>query len=90
MLFFDYSGSENTLTALDLILIASFLGSLLHVFIEAGRIGESLLQRTLIVMMVALVVWPLGYLLWIGYWPGSFRKWLAKKLKAAHGKASKA
>jgi hypothetical protein len=45
--------------------------SLIHVFMEARRMKESPIG---ICIMVALCFWPIGYLLWIFYWPGTLRR----------------
>jgi hypothetical protein len=56
-------------------IILVFLASLIHVFSESRKdlkVGNPI-RHTL---MVAIVLWPLGYLLWLFYWPGTLRKFL--------------
>jgi len=51
----------------------AFLGSLIHVCRESIRMHDGPARHTL---MVALCGWPLGYLFWVLWWPGTFRRWL--------------
>ena len=55
---------------------ALFVASLIHVFVESLRRRDMAIIHTL---MVALVIWPISYLFWILWWPGSLRKWARKK-----------
>ena len=55
------------------VLLILLIGSLFHVGWESRRIGDSPLRN---ILMVAVCLWPLGYLFWIFYWPGTLRKWL--------------
>ena len=64
--------TENELLTLLWFLV--FLATLIHVFLESKRMKENPFWTTL---MVAVCVWPLGYLFWIFYWPGSVRKKLS-------------
>ena len=60
------------LTTLWLILS---LASLVHVFVQSWRdkrVGYPIRHT----IMVALVLWPVSYLCWILWWPGSLRQWL--------------
>ena len=63
---------KSVVTALWLI---AFLASSAHVFVQSKRdrrVGFPI-RHTL---MVALVVWPISYLCWVLWWPGSLRQWL--------------
>jgi hypothetical protein len=51
----------------------AFLASLVHVCRESIRMRDGPLRHT---VMVALCAWPLGYLGWVLWWPGSLRQWL--------------
>ncbi|PXA05148.1 hypothetical protein DDZ13_04085 [Coraliomargarita sinensis] len=64
-----------------------WLLSLIHVYWEASRLNEPAFRISL---MVAVCFWPLGYLLWVIYWPGNLRRKLQGKgrLKAVPPKAS--
>jgi hypothetical protein len=56
-----------------LLLIAVYVVSLIHVFIQSKNdkhVGYPI-RHTL---MVAIVLWPLGYLFWVLMWPGCLRQ----------------
>lgn len=57
--------------ATSLIFLIIYIATLIHVFIESRRMKDAPIRNTL---MVAICIWPLGYLFWIFYWPGSFWK----------------
>lgn len=50
--------------------------SLVHVYKESKRLKDAPIRN---VLMVAICLWPLGYLLWLFYWPGTLLKWLRGK-----------
>ena len=59
---------------LRLIVVIAYVACLVHVFVESKRdkrVGAPV-RHTL---MNALL-WPLAYLCWILWWPGSLRQWL--------------
>jgi hypothetical protein len=47
--------------------------SLVHVYCESVR-DETIGRPWLHVIMVMVVLWPLSYLLWVLWWPGSLRQ----------------
>ncbi len=65
--------TEAALITSHLLIVPFYIASLVHVFRECQRMHDGAIRHTI---MVALVWWPLGYLLWIIWWPGSFRRWL--------------
>ena len=72
--------------AARLIILGLYVLSLIHVFIQAYRMKENAIMLTL---MVALVIWPIGYILWLLVWPGSLRTWIERTVfsrKALRGK----
>jgi hypothetical protein len=58
---------------LQAISFIAFIVSLVHVCRESLRMHDGPIRHTL---MIALCAWPLGYLCWVFWWPGSFRQWL--------------
>ncbi len=64
--------------AARLIILGLYVLSLIHVFIQAYRMKENAIMLTL---MVALVIWPIGYILWLLVWPGSLRGWVERTLR---------
>jgi len=55
------------------ILIVLYLVNLTHVFMQSKRdkrIGYPIRHT----FMVAIILWPLGYLFWILMWPGNLRQ----------------
>lgn len=72
----DADGRQANTTAVA-VLIVLYFASLVHVFVESMLMRERPLMYTL---MVGIVVWPLGYLLWLMVWPGSLRRIVVKKL----------
>lgn len=50
--------------------------SLVHVFIECRRLKE---HPWGIMLMIAVCVWPLGYLFWLFWWPGNLRRWIFRQ-----------
>ncbi len=63
--------------ALDILTLVLYFASLIHVFIQSRRLHDAPIRHTL---MVALVIWPISYLCWILWWPGSLRHMFAKML----------
>ena len=62
---------------LNLIFGLIYIVTLVHVFLESKRMNDASIRNTL---LVAVCVWPLGYALWIFYWPGTFwRKLTGRK-----------
>ena len=61
-----------------LILFIVYVLSLIHICWESVRLKDYPVRNTL---MVAICFWPLGYLFWIVYWPGSVRRFLSGKAK---------
>ena len=54
-----------------------YLATLVHVFRESKRMNDAPIRNTL---LVALCFWPLPYVFWIFYWPGTFwRKLTGRK-----------
>ncbi len=56
-------------------LLVVYVATLAHVLVESvrdKRVGSPFVH----VFLVAVVAWPLGYLLWILVWPGRLRQWL--------------
>lgn len=50
-----------------------WIASLVHVGIESvkkKRVGRPFWH----IAMVGLVIWPIGYLIWVFYWPGTLLK----------------
>lgn len=67
--------TDNNL--LSLIWLIAFLATLVHVLLESKRMRDAPFRNTL---MVAVCFWPLGYILWVFYWPGTlWRKMCGKK-----------
>ena len=62
----------------NLIFLLIYLATLIHVFLESKRMNDSPIRNTL---LVAVCVWPLGYALWIFYWPGTFWRKLTGRKK---------
>jgi hypothetical protein len=62
----------------SLIFALIYLATLVHVFLESKRMNDAPFRNTL---LVAICVWPLGYALWIFYWPGTFWRKLTGKGK---------
>ena len=50
-----------------------WLASLVHVSRQARRLNE---RPVWMVLMIGVCAWPLGYLLWLLFWPGLVRHWL--------------
>lgn len=60
-----------------LIFLLIYLATLVHVFLESKRMNDAPIRNTL---LVGLCFWPLPYVLWIFYWPGTFwRKLTGRK-----------
>ena len=57
------------------LVIVAYVASLIHVFMQSSR-GKLVRWPIFSTAMVALTLWPLGYLLWIFWWPGSLRQWM--------------
>ena len=62
--------SEAAESAWGLIVI----GTLIHVFLESKRMRDSGIRNA---VMVAVCLWPLGYLLWLFVWPGTLGRKLS-------------
>jgi len=62
--------------ALDILILVLYFASLIHVFVQSRRLHDAPIRHTL---MVALVIWPISYICWILWWPGSLRHMFAKK-----------
>lgn len=70
------------LSALNPILTLLWIATLIHVGIESctkKRVGRPFWH----IVLVGLAAWPLGYLLWIFYWPGNLIKSKATKASEA-------
>jgi hypothetical protein len=55
------------------IMLVLWLASLVHVGIQSvkyKRVGRPFWQ----IVLVGFVMWPIGYLLWVFYWPGMLGK----------------
>lgn len=52
--------------------LIAVVASLVHVYRQSRRMHDGPIRHTL---MVALCAWPLGYLCWVLWWPGSLRQW---------------
>ena len=66
---------ETSNPVLTTIWLIALVASLIHVFLQSRRdkqVGTPI-RHTL---MVALVIWPVSYLCWLLWWPGSLRQWL--------------
>ena len=66
---------EMETPVVTVIRLLALLASLVHVFVQSRRnkrVGYPVLHT----LMVALVIWPISYLCWILWWPGSLRQWL--------------
>ena len=59
---------------LRLILVIAYVASLAHVFVASKRnrrVGTPVMHT-----LMNAILWPLAYLCWIFWWPGSLRQWL--------------
>jgi len=58
---------------IQILILVLYVASLVHVALESTRnkrVGRPVLHT----LMVAIVLWPMSYLCWILWWPGSFRQ----------------
>lgn len=68
------------ITIADLFFPVIYLLTLVHVFVQSIKMKEPAFWTTL---MVAVCFWPVGYLLWILFWPGSVRRWMFSGVKTS-------
>jgi hypothetical protein len=65
---------RNTyIEAICILVFALYVASLIHVWKETKK--KHLGNPITTTLMVAICFWPLPYLSWVFYWPGSFRSW---------------
>jgi hypothetical protein len=64
---------EGLMVLLRMIQCVLYVASLIHVCIESVRMHDGPFRHT---VMVGLCAWPIGYLCWVFWWPGTLRKWL--------------
>lgn len=57
----------------NLLVLLLWMVSMYHIYIDSKRMSESGWVTFSTMLMITIVIWPLGYLIWLFYWPAFLR-----------------